>query len=107
MANVALIDKNNKVVTLNVINNEDLPDNGDFTPKSEKAAQEIQESLGLTPKNHKWLLTSINNNFRGKCACIGDTYDPDLDIFVGRDIFENIEDSEVFNPNPTEPPTMI
>lgn len=39
-------------------------------------------SLGL---DGKWVQTSYNGNFRGKYAALGDTYDPQADVFVGPD----------------------
>ena len=45
----------------------------------EANGQEYLNSLGL---EGTWIQTSYNNNFRGKYAGIGDTYDEEQDIFV-------------------------
>lgn len=82
MAHVALVGPDNVVVTVNVINNWDLPNNGEFSVEAEEAAQKFQDDLGLTPPGHKWLLTSINNNFRGSYASMGDLYDEENDVFI-------------------------
>jgi hypothetical protein len=46
---------------------------------TEEAGQAFIASLGL---EGDWLQTSYNNNFRGKYAGIGYTYNADLDEFV-------------------------
>ena len=51
---------------------------GDF-PESEPIGQALIASLGLAGE---WKQTSYNNNFRGKYAGIGDTYDAELDKFI-------------------------
>lgn len=81
MAHIALVNSENIVEDIHVINNSDLPDNGSFSEETELAAQKLQEQLGLLQPGKRWLLTSYNNNFRGKYACIGDTYDEDSDSF--------------------------
>ena len=67
---------------VHVINNSDLPNDGAFTPEVEAAAQAYEAALGLVPDGWTVLLTSYNNNFRGKYAGIGDRYDAELDEFV-------------------------
>jgi hypothetical protein len=77
MAHFAQLDENNRVVTVNVINNADCG-GGDF-PESEPVGQAFIASLGLSGE---WRQTSYNANFRGKYAGIGDTYDAVNDVFV-------------------------
>ncbi len=79
MAHIARIDENNIVREVHVLNDSDLPDNGDFTPAVEAAANAYQHSLGL---NGTWKLTSYNGNFRGVYAGQGFVYDPELDEFI-------------------------
>ena len=79
MAHVARIDEDGIVREVHVLNNSDLPNNGDFSPETEAAANAFQHSLGLSGN---WKLTSYNGNFRGKYAGIGDTYDAEKDEFV-------------------------
>ena len=47
--------------------------------KHEEDGEAYLNSLGL---EGKWVQTSYNNNFRGKYAGIGDTYDEVQDIFI-------------------------
>ena len=79
MAHVARIDEDGIVREVHVLNNHDLPNNGDFTPEVEAAANAFQHSLGL---EGNWKLTSYNGNFRGRYAGIGYKYDEALDEFV-------------------------
>ena len=46
---------------------------------TEAEGQEFISSIGL---DGEWVQTSYNNNFRGKYAGIGYTYDADLDEFL-------------------------
>jgi hypothetical protein len=64
---------------VHVLNNSDLPNNGEFSPEVEEAANAFQHSLGLMGT---WKLTSYNGNFRGRYAGIGYKYDEELDEFV-------------------------
>jgi hypothetical protein len=69
MAHFAEIDKNNKVLRVLVVDN-----------SQENRGQEyLANELGL---GGTWIQTSYNNNFRGKYAGIGDTYDPVKDEFI-------------------------
>ena len=77
MAHFAQLNDSNVVTQVIVIGNDDCG-GGDF-PTSEAAGQSFIASLGLTGT---WKQTSYNNNFRGKYAGIGDTYDAELDEFV-------------------------
>lgn len=88
MAHVALLGVDGVVQQVHVINNEDLPDNGAFTPDVESAANAFQHALGF---EGVWRLTSYNNNFRGRYARIGDRYDAELDEFVSPQPAEPIE----------------
>lgn len=72
----------------------------------EANGEEFLNSLGL---EGTWVQTSYNNNFRGKFAGIGDSYDEALDQFIAPVIEEPI----VVEPLPIEPdpafeePTML
>lgn len=77
MAHFAQVDDNNTVCQVIVIANSDCG-GGEF-PASEPVGQAFIASIGLTGT---WKQTSYNNNFRGKYAGIGDTYDAELDEFV-------------------------
>lgn len=79
MAHVALIDENNIVQAIHVINNHDLPNDGEFSPEVEKAANEFQHALGHLGT---WKLASRNDNFRGRYPRIGDIYDSKKDRFI-------------------------
>ena len=78
MAHAARIE-NGIVREVLVVNNSDLPNGGDFTPKVEQALNEYLNGIGL---DGVWKLTSYNSNFRGTYAGQGFTYDSDLDQFV-------------------------
>jgi hypothetical protein len=60
-----------------VVNNEVL-ENKPF-PESEPIG--IAFCKSLYGQETEWLQTSYNANFRGKYACIGSIYDPELDEF--------------------------
>jgi hypothetical protein len=78
MAHVAKIDEEGIVQEVHVINNYDLPDNGEFSLKVEEAANKFQHDLGLAGI---WKLTSYNGNFRGVYGEVGYKYDKDKDKF--------------------------
>ena len=61
------------------VDNDKLPDGGEFTPEVETALNQYLHACGL---DGDWKLTSYNNNFRGTYAGQGYSYDPDLDEFV-------------------------
>lgn len=107
MAHVARVDENGNVIETHVINNWDLPNNGEFSPETELAAQKFQRDLGLEVEGHTWLLTSYNtregiyyNNdpwypaedqskgFRQNFAGPGMIYDKDQDAFLFPDDWE-------------------
>jgi hypothetical protein len=77
MAHFAKIE-NGIVTHVIVVGNDDL-NNLEF-PDSELVGQEFIDSLGL---EGTWKQTSYNANFRGKYAGEGDTYDDEIDEFVG------------------------
>jgi hypothetical protein len=85
MAHVARIDEDRIVREVHVLNNSDLPNNGEFSIETEAAANSFQHSLGL---EGNWKLTSYNNNFRGRYAGIGYRYDEELDEFIAPEFIE-------------------
>ena len=69
MAHFAEIDKDNKVIRVLVVPNE-----------QEKRGQTyLAKDLGM---GGTWIQTSYNAKIRGKYAGIGDTYDADKDEFI-------------------------
>jgi len=86
MAHVARIDENGIVREIHVLNNSDLPNNGEFSPEVEEAANDFQHSLGLMGY---WKLTSYNNNFRVRYAGIGFIYDEQRDAFIPPQPFDS------------------
>jgi len=66
-------------VVTNIIVVSDDDCGGGTLPASEPIGQAFIASLGIAGE---WLQTSYNNNFRGKYAGIGYTYDAVLDEFV-------------------------
>jgi hypothetical protein len=82
MARFALVE-NNIVKQVIVVSNDDCG-GGEF-PASEAAGQTFIASLGLAGE---WKQTSYNNNFRGRYAGIGYTYDAVNDVFVAPTIEE-------------------
>lgn len=79
MAHFAKIE-NNLVTQVVVVDNE-----------HEANGEEYLHSLGI---EGLWVQTSYNNNFRGKFAGIGDTYDEVNDVFVSP-VVEPLEIEEV------------
>ena len=77
MAHAAKIDSG-IVREVIVVDNDKLPDGGEYSPEVETALNEYLNGIGL---DGDWKLTSYNNNFRGTYAGQGYTYDPDLDEF--------------------------
>ena len=78
MAHAAKID-NGIVRQVIVVDNDKLPDGGEFTPEVETALNTYLNGIGL---DGEWKLTSYNSNFRGTYAGQGYSYNPDLDEFV-------------------------
>jgi hypothetical protein len=68
----------NGIVTQVIVVSNDDCGGGNF-PESEAIGQEFIESVNL---DGEWLQTSETDNFRGKYAGVGDTYDPVSDEFV-------------------------
>lgn len=54
----------------------------------ETYGEQYLNDLGLAGT---WVQTSYNNNFRGKYAAIGDSYDVELDEFISPPVVENSE----------------
>ncbi len=79
MAHAAMIDENGVVRDVIVVDNEKLPNGGEFTTEVEAALNEYLNDIGL---DGDWKLTSYNNSFRGRYAGQGFTYDPDIDEFI-------------------------
>jgi len=77
MAHFAEIDETNRVIQVQVINNDDI-NGGDF-PESEPLGQAFQASLGIAGT---WLQCSYSGSFRGSFPSYGWTYDPSLDEFI-------------------------
>lgn len=73
MAHFAKINDENIIEQVILVSNDDAPD--------EVTGLEFIASLGL---EGTWIQTSYNNNIRGKFAGIGDSYDPDADVFVAK-----------------------
>jgi len=78
MAHFAELDKDNKVLRVIVISNDETHD----------ANGVEQEELGIAfckklfGDDTRWIQTSFNNSIRGTFAGIGDTYDAKLNEFV-------------------------
>jgi len=77
MAHFAKLDENNVVLEVNVVNNNDLLQDG--IESEEKGIQFLIDwSGGYT----NWKQTSYNNRIRKNFAGIGYTYDPTRDAFI-------------------------
>jgi hypothetical protein len=81
MAHFAEIDKNNKVLRVIVIDNNDVNlAGGDYSITAEEKVKTIVPfTTGV-----RWVQTSYNKKARKKYAGIGDTYDPIKDKFISR-----------------------
>jgi hypothetical protein len=78
MAHFAELDSNNVVLRVLVVSNDDITDeNG-----QEQEALGVAFLQGLFGADTHWVQTSYNGNIRGKYAGIGDSYDPNADVFV-------------------------
>jgi len=53
----------------------------------EAYGEKYLNDLGLAGQ---WIQTSYNNNFRGKYAAIGDSYDVELDEFISPPVVEEL-----------------
>ena len=69
MAHFAELDENNIVIRVLVTDNND--------PAGDEGYSWLVENLGGT-----WVQTSYNDNFRGKFAGIGYSYNEELDAFI-------------------------
>jgi hypothetical protein len=90
MAHFAQLDKNNLVIQVIVVANENLLEDG--IESESKGIAFCQSLLGL---DTKWVQTSYNRNIRKNYAGIGYTYDPIADHFFAPKPFP----SWVFNDN--------
>lgn len=82
MAHFAELDKENKVIRVILVSNENAPD--------EKTGIKYIKSLNI---GGNWIQTSYNNNIRGKFAGIGDIYNSEQDVFYTPIIEPEIEES--------------
>lgn len=78
MAHFAELDGDNKVLRVIVVGNKDCQDDNG----QESEALGIGFCRSLFGADTIWVQTSYNGSMRGKYAGIGDTYDPDNDIFI-------------------------
>lgn len=78
MAHFAQIDKNNVVLRVIVVGNDDCKD----SDGNESEAVGIAFCKELLGTNTNWVQTSYNNNIRFRYAGIGFTYDQDNDVFI-------------------------
>ena len=78
MAHAARIDSG-IVRQVIVVDNDKLPNGGEYRPEVETALNTYLHGCGL---DGDWKLTSYNSNFRGTYAGQGYLYDPDLDKFI-------------------------
>lgn len=76
MAHFAKLDVNNKVISVLVVDNEDIKE-GDQEIE-EKGIQFLKDLTG----HEKWVQTSYNRKFRKHYAMIGGSYLPEHDAFV-------------------------
>jgi hypothetical protein len=76
MAHFARLDENNIVTEVIVISNDDLLDENGVEQEALGVAV-CEQVAGAGP----WIQTSYNGNFRKKYAAIGDTYQPDAEVF--------------------------
>ena len=80
MAYFAQLDDNNVVLQVISINNSVVGEPEIEFPQTEILGQAF--ILGTLKLTGTWKQTSYNNNFRGRYAGIGYTYDAELDEFV-------------------------
>lgn len=78
MAHFAKIDNNNIVINVIVIHNNELLDQDG----NEIEQKGIDFCKSLFGKNTEWVQTSYNGNFRKNYACVGGTYNKELDAFI-------------------------
>ena len=78
MAHFAKIDENNKIITIIVVNNNELLDQDG----NEVEQKGIDFCKSLFGQDTNWIQTSYNSNFRKNYACGGGTYNKELDAFI-------------------------
>jgi len=78
MAHFAKIDINNIVINVIVIHNNELLDQ----EGNEVEQKGIDFCKSLFGQDTKWVQTSYNGNFRKNYACVGGTYNKELDAFI-------------------------
>lgn len=93
MATFCKLDKNNIVVDIIKIGDEDC--GGGVFPDSEILGQQFISSCGI---EGKWIQTSYNSNFRGVFGGIGFKYDKKKDIFIPAKV--RLEDGTFIIPVP-------
>jgi len=80
LAHFAELDENNIVLQVVVVGNADTADENGV----EDAAIGVTFLNNIYSDSGAWLQTSYNGNLRGRYAGIGDSYNPDEDIFHGQ-----------------------
>jgi hypothetical protein len=83
MAHFAELNENNEVISVTVVHNNELMDDG---VESESKGIEFLKHLG---ENRKWVQTSYNGNFRKRYAATGHYYDAERDAFISPKPFES------------------
>jgi hypothetical protein len=78
MAHFAKIDENNKIITIIVVNNNELLDQDG----NEVEQKGIDFCKSLFGQDTNWIQTSYNGNFRKNYACGGGTYNKELNAFI-------------------------
>ncbi len=81
MAHFAELDRNNQVVRVVVISNDDVTKNGG--DRHANAEVFVTNIIGHEGTGVAWKQTSFNHNFRKQYAGEGYTYDSSKDIFIG------------------------
>lgn len=104
MAHFAELDKNNTVLRVIVINNENISDNG-----VESESKGIEFCQLLFGNDTKWVQTSYNRKFRKNFACINYIYDDKADHFMPSQPFPSwkLNDNALWEaptPCPTDSP---
>lgn len=88
MAHFAKLNANNIVIDSDVVNNSDINDT-EFPESEALGIAYLNGIFGELTDGEYYKQTSYNNNFRGKYASIGDTYDSENDIFVPQKPFDS------------------
>ena len=100
MAHFAQLDENNIVTQVIVVRNEELhtyknssldENNNVIVNSIESESEGIIFCKGLFGEDTKWVQTSYNNNYRGKFAALGDTFDEETQTFISPDIEQSEE----------------